>query len=46
MAGDDKTSERTRLVHLGRGARRPVNTPVVRASTVLYESTADQSAAG
>ncbi len=44
MAGDDETSERTRLVHLGRpakGARRPVNPPVVRASTVLYENTAD-----
>lgn len=44
MTGDDRTSERTRLVHMGRppkGAKRPVNPPVVRASTVLYENTAD-----
>jgi cystathionine beta-lyase len=43
MAGD-KNSERTRLVHLGRPekkGRRSVNPPVVRASTVLYESTSD-----
>lgn len=44
MTGDDRMSERTRLLHMGRppkGSKRPVNPPVVRASTVLYENTTD-----
>ena len=41
MTDDKKLSLRTRLVHGSRpapGQRRPVNPPVVRASTVLYEN--------